>query len=225
MKNPAEYLNQVREMLGVKLSQYSASMGNSVQSIQNSVNTWTGGMREYWKLSNGLYGPAGRVLAIQMRLKNPDIGAVFDPPPTYTPQENSAERQRDQTTPAHQKNLVDRLNGEERRNSAGGKYSEKRYNESRYRDAAYADSSKRLSGLVYLSKEAFIKLANDALKRIRPVYQNRNNTLTASSQAEYDPLRNPPRATVLQFPTRENTTKYASAKLAGSVDDVVDEAA
>src|SRR3989344_5548835 len=226
MKNPAEYINQGKEIIGVNLSQYSATMGNSVQSLQNSVNTWTAEMREYWMNANGWRGPAGRVRALQMRLKNPDIGAAFDPPPTYTPPENSAERQRDQTTPAHQKNLVDRLNGEERRNSDGGKYSGKGYNESRYRGASYADPSRQPSGLVYLSKEAFMKLSNDVLKKIRSVYQRKEGNDANQNAGTYNPLRSgDAQSRVLQFPTGDMVQYNLPLQQAGTIEDKLEDAA
>ena len=227
MKNLADYTLKMQEAFNARIKQYTTIIQNTRQSIQTAGNYWTMEMREYFKMSNGLYGPVGRVLALQMRLRNPDLGAAFDPPLTYTPPENSAERQRDDTTiPHHQKTLVDRLmeklsNETKKRNGEGYNYSAE-YNGQRYQNAAYADTSqnpsKKQSGIIYLSKEAFKKMS-DAISKLRAVYQRGENN-SSNEQPSYNPLSHDNGWVVLQFPGRENSVKYQPPHKTNSIDDI-----
>lgn len=204
---------------------------NNPYIIKPDVNAMTPAVKDRFNLArSGVYGLKARVDAALLAAKNPDYAALLPQVTDIPAPENSAERQRDDTTtPHHQKTLVDRLleklsSRPERRNSGGDKYSGKWYNEQRYHDVAYADQSRQPTGLVYLSNEAFRKIG-DALKSIRAIYQNSGNKENNSSQAEYNPFRNNhQKARVLQFPSRVSAVRYALPKPA-SVDDVVEDAA
>ena len=207
---------------------YLFSVMNKPYMMKPDVNAMPPAAKNWLILAtSGVYGPRGRVDAALLAAKNPDYAGLLPQVADVPAPEDSAERQGNETTaPHHSKNLVDRLLGKstaatEKIGSSGDKYSEGKYAEAKYENSAYADQSRQPTAIVYLSRDSFRKAA-DASKKIRAVYQHKENDETGPAQNEYDPLRNSlSQARILQFPTGETIAKYSPPiRQSGTIDDL-----